>query len=238
MTFRRVLEDIFGPTMSADIRREIDDSALTLALCRPGRVESSRPIRTAARAADGRGGPRSADQLCERRQPVACAGRITPARYRSATGARHDRLRLVRQAITESLVLSSMGGGIGLLHSRGWAGRHSCGSSRRMVRACRLLPRLICGCDVRGGNLDRDRTPVRIGAGVAVGSRVARDVARRRGSGSGDRSNQVARPSAGRRAGGRVSRAGDGCRVVSAHVDESAQRRSRVRAGAAGRCST
>jgi hypothetical protein len=88
VTFRRVLEDIFGPDMTPEARRDVENRDGAVALGRARRVAASRPVRTAARAVDvgRRAGARH--QLCERGESLSRQGGFEAARGRCAVGAR------------------------------------------------------------------------------------------------------------------------------------------------------
>ena len=123
VTFRRVLEGIFGPTASSDVRREIDESTLQLT-----------PV--------GQGVSRLRGRFAQPLQLllaavilvllISCANVANLLLSRGASRRREidlrialgmSRVRLVRHVMAESLVLSAMGASLGLVLA--WLGREA-----------------------------------------------------------------------------------------------------------------
>ena len=189
-------------------------------------------VRNGAAGAARRRGLRAADRLRERRQPAAGARRGAAPRARAcAARSAPDAARLVRQLLTESLVLAPCGG----------AAR----AARRVLGRRRAAgPR--AGVDSRGSS--DVRLDPRVAAFAVVASALRRRAVRHRrrrfrARGRGDRRAQGRRPdrhgaharaeSAGGRRGRAGARAADRRRADAHQLRAAARGRSRVHASAA-----
>jgi predicted permease len=193
ITFRRVLEGIFGPSMSRDVRRDIDESTLRLTPAGQGisrlRGRFAQPLQLLLAAV--------ILVLL-----ISCANVANLLLARAALRRRDidlrlalgmSRLRLVRQLMTESLVLSSMGGALGLAFA--WLGREAL---LRLVSADGSRAPVAVDTDLR---LIAFVAVVSVTTALLFGSvpawrslrtSLVTSLAARRGS--GNRSNQVVSP--------------------------------------------
>jgi predicted permease len=193
VTFRRVLEDIFRPGTSGDVRRDIDASTLRLTPAGQGvsrlRGRFAQPLQLLLAAV-----------LLV--LLIACANVANLMLARSASRFREidlrlalgmSRLRLIRQLMMESLVLSAMGAVLGLAFA--WLGREAL---LRLVSADGSRAPVAIDTDLR---LIAFVAAVSIATALLFGSvpawrslsmSLATSLAARRGSGT--RSNHVLSP--------------------------------------------
>ena len=233
LTFRRVLEDIFGPTLSADARREIDGAAVRLRSAAQGvsglRGRFARPLELLMAAV-----VLVLLISCANVANLSLARAVSRRRdidLRLALGM--SQVRLVRQLLTESLVLSLAGGTIGLAIA--WTGREALlrlisADGTRLPVAAQTDLRLVSFVAVVS-----IATAILFGSdsSVAVGASIARDLAGEQALDRGQ-PRSVSQPAARGRAGRGLPRPFDGRGIVSAHAHEPAGCRSRLRSRTVG----
>ena len=177
ITFRRVLEGIFGPRPAADVRRDIDASTVRLTPAGQGvsrlRGRFAQPLAAAA----GRGHPRPAHQLCERRKSSARASRIAPARDRFASCAR-DEPAAAGSTVDDGESRAFIGRRCA--RCRACMVRQGSASASRVVRRFASAHRRRHGSQthhIRRARLAGHGRPLRICSRMAIAARVARDFA-------------------------------------------------------------